>query len=206
MEDGCPPQGLTTATPLASNCPPPYPNESRSGHLRHQAPRAVRAVLTTPFVVDPFHIPPANMADVSPSQSRWIGRQPPAPCHSVSGTADTAGSGECAPYPGPNYEAPARLETGWEQSPKEKDTQLLFRECVWHTPDLAHATMNTAVFDVNARHCALLAASLLLFAMDAFPFDGRRNFLFLRRAVFRCGKSHLFRDHQTYQHIVSDLA
>ena len=41
---------------------------------------------------------------------------------------------------------------------------------------------------LHARHSFFLAAPFLLFAMDAFPFHGRRHFVFLRRAVFRCGK------------------
>ena len=65
----CPPQGFTTTTPLALKCAPPYPDESRRGDLRQQTPRASRAVLTTPFAVDPLKMPPAYTADVSPTQS-----------------------------------------------------------------------------------------------------------------------------------------
>ena len=45
---------------------------------------------------------------------------------------------------------------------------------------------------LHARHSALLAAPLLLFAMDALSFHGRRQFLFLRRTVFCCVKERSF--------------
>ena len=66
--------------------------------------------------------------------------------------------------------------------------------------------MNTAAFDATkeyrARHRVLLAAPLLLFAMDAFPFYGRRHFLFLRQHFVTAEKGRLSRDHQTLQHIM----
>ena len=63
------PPGLTEATPWAPINAPPHPDELRRGDLEEQTPRTARAVLTTPFDVDAHQMPPAYMADVSPSQS-----------------------------------------------------------------------------------------------------------------------------------------
>ena len=40
VEDRCPPQSLTVTTPLAPNCAPPYPDESRLSDLKEQITRA----------------------------------------------------------------------------------------------------------------------------------------------------------------------
>ena len=65
-----PPPGLTEVTPLAPICAPPHSDELRRGDLKEQTLRISRAVLTTPFDVDPYQMLPAYMTNVSPSQSR----------------------------------------------------------------------------------------------------------------------------------------
>ena len=49
VENEHPPQGLPETKTLAPICAPPYPDDSRRGDLKEQAPRAARDVLTTPF-------------------------------------------------------------------------------------------------------------------------------------------------------------
>ena len=120
------PQGLTAATHLAPKCVLPCPFELRRGDLRQQTPRAARTVLTAPFAVDPLQRPPAYMADVSPTQSRWTGREPPARSRNVSGAADTSGPGECASHPGLDDEALARQEAGWNPYPRERRPPTAF--------------------------------------------------------------------------------
>ena len=56
MEDGCPPQGLTEATPFAQLFAP-YPDETRRGDLSTQTSHAACAVLTTPFSGDALKTP-----------------------------------------------------------------------------------------------------------------------------------------------------
>ena len=119
QDDPCAPQVLNAATPLVPNCPPSYPDELRRGFQREQTPRPARAVLTTPFVVEPLKTPPAHMADVSCTQSKWNGREPPAPPLYVSGTTDTTGPGECASHPGLDDEPPAKKEPCWDPSSRE---------------------------------------------------------------------------------------
>ena len=63
---------------------------------------------------------------VSPTQSRWTGWEPPAPPRKVSGTANTTGPDQYASDPGPDDEALARQEEGWDPSPRERDRQPLF--------------------------------------------------------------------------------
>ena len=50
------PPGLTEATPLAPICELSRRDELRRGDLKEQTPRAARAVLTTPFDVDPHQM------------------------------------------------------------------------------------------------------------------------------------------------------
>ena len=124
VKDKHPPQRLTEATSLAPIYVPPCRDESRRGDLKEQTPRAARAVLTTLFALDLLYLPPAYMADVSLTQSRWTSREPPAYSRKVSGTADATGPGESGFHPGPDHESPMRLETGWDQSPRERDPRL----------------------------------------------------------------------------------
>ena len=94
VEDKRPPHGLTETTPLAPICAPPYPDESRRGDLKEQTAHTARAVLTTPFAVDPPQMPPAYMTDVSPTQSRWTSRE-------STSASDATGPGEEPPTPAP---------------------------------------------------------------------------------------------------------
>ena len=135
-------------------------------------PRAARAVLTTPFAVDPLQRSPAYMADVSPAQSRWAGWEPPAPPRNVSGAADTTGPGECASHPGLDDEALTRQEAGWDPYPRERERERerqterererqrereapnCFSVDVFDTPPaFSRATMDTAGFDPTQEYC-----------------------------------------------------
>ena len=124
-------------------------------------------------------LPPIYPADVSPTQSRWTGREPPVPVRNASGTADTTGPGERASYPGLDDDALAIDK-------KQAGTRLPERETPNYFPGMciAHTSLLLARQWIPPRSIlpksaarttscyALLAAPLLLFAVDIFPFYG----------------------------------
>ena len=118
MEDGCPPQGLTDATPSAQLCDQ-YPDETRRGDLSTQASRTACAVLTTPCSAGALKIPRLYGGRLG-TRLKWTGQGPSAPSHVNSGSASMTSPGECASRPGPAEGDPARLETRWDPSSQRK--------------------------------------------------------------------------------------
>ena len=165
-------------------------------------------MLTTPFDVDAHQMPPAYMADVSPTQSRWTSREPPASSRKVSGTTDATGPGECASHHGSDHEAPVRLETGWDQSPRERETPNCFFGGVSDTTSaLTHATMNTAVFDATLEYCThdivliwLFPSCFSLWTLPRFTVEGISYSC--SEQFFAAKTSRFFKDHQILQHIM----
>ena len=127
---------------------PPHPDEMRRGGLKEQTPRTARTVLTTPSDVDARQMIPAYTANFSPSQSRWISREPPSSSHNVSGTADAIAPGECASHNGPYHEAAVRQEPGCDQSPTETPS-CLFGEVSDTSPAFAHAMIILAQLPIS---------------------------------------------------------
>ena len=179
------------ATPVAPINAAPHPDELQRGDLKDQTPRTARAVLDTKFDVDSQQILPAYMVDVSPSQSRRSSREPTSSSRNVSGNANATGPGECASHNSLYHEAAVRQETGWDQSLGEIDPTVLTGRCVTSprlcSRDDVYRRVRRYRRTPNARFRVLLAAPLFLSAVDAFPFYGRRKFVFLRQTGSRCG-------------------
>ena len=78
------------------------------------------------------------------------GRESLASSRNASGTADATGRSECTSQNGPIHEATVRKETGWDQSPRKRETANCFSGEVSHTISaFAHARTNSTAFDVT---------------------------------------------------------
>ena len=159
--------------------------------------------------MDPLQMPSAYTADVSPTQSRRTGREPPAPPRNVSGTAATIGPGECASRPGLDDEALARQEAGWDPSPGEGEIPTCFSGDVFDDthPASSRVSMDTAALDLIQEYCT---RDIVFFWQPSSCFSQWTRSRFSVEGIsYSCGeqffaaeKSHLFRNHQTLQHIV----
>ena len=109
------PTGRNRSYALDANLRATLPRRVTTRRSEKQTLRTARAVLTTPFDVDPRQMLPAYLTGVSPSQSRWTSPELPASPRNGSGTTDATSLGECASHNGPEDEAAVKQETGWNQ-------------------------------------------------------------------------------------------
>ena len=154
--------------------------------------------------MDTLQPAPAYMAGVSAFQIRWTSREPPASSPYVSEPADATDPGEkCASHNGPDHEAPVRLETGWDQSPRGRNPQLFLPERRltppppsrrWIPPRSAH-TKEYCTCDIVVSGSPPLA-----FRCGRFPVSRSKGISYsCAEQFFAAEKRRLFQDHRTSQ-------
>ena len=183
-----PPQGLTAATPFVQSRDTFVPDGAE--RLSKQIPPAPPTVLTTPFSVDPLKLPSVQAGEGSPTLSRRIGLELLAASRNVSRATTAAIPGECVPTSGTEIAAPAGqylvgCRTGKTVPPDIRSARNA-PSTRSRRANCRHVQCYPRILHVNC--CVLLAASLLLLAMDILPVHGGRYFLFMRGAVFRSRK------------------